>query len=92
MEKTIFMSDGEQIAMIYRRHSFKRCRTTVMGVQVFNQITGLFQTLTETSLPTADDTGCDFEFERILDKALAAGFVFTGPKFKNWAKLLERSE
>lgn len=79
MDKTLFLSDGQQMAIVYRRKSCRRHGMTRIGIQVFNQISGLFQTLTETLLPTADDVGLDLELERTIDKALAAGYSFTRP-------------
>lgn len=77
MEKSILMSDGTQTAEIYRRASLRHLKHTEMGVRVYYRPLQRFITLTETLMPTLDDVGCDFEFERLIDKALRAGFYYT---------------
>ena len=72
----IKMTNGYSVAELYRETYSKNKRMEAMGLRVYNTRTGLMEHFIGTVMPKNDEEGCDFEFERILDKCFKAGFHF----------------
>lgn len=70
----IKMTNGYDIAELYREDYSKNKRLEAIGLRVYNHLTKSFVPLVGTTMPKADQEGCDFEFQRIIDKAIMAGF------------------
>lgn len=76
MEKRIVMTDGNDLIMVYREPSLKHLYHTSIGAMRFDNKTCNFRKIYECLMPTADDVGCDHEFERLLDKAETSGYYY----------------
>lgn len=70
----IKMTNGYDVAELYREEYSKNKRLEAMGLRVYNNMTKSFVPLVGVTMPRADVEGCDFEFQRIIDKAVLAGF------------------
>lgn len=61
---------------VYASRSQQRAGRIAIGAQCYNPATQSFYKLLECVMPASDSEGADFEFERTLDKCLAAGYTY----------------